>query len=122
MALPTYQSAELSAFLRGKTPEAIALFEHFIEQWEKVGTVGVFAAKTMVGISNGKKRVAYITQVGKNFIHVVFMFDRPYEENMCFQKIALVPGTKQYNHHLRILGKQDVNKEVLSFMKMAFEG
>jgi len=76
----------------------------------------------MIGIATPRKRIAYVTQLGKNFIHVVFPFDKPHADNLCFQKIAQVPGDeKQYNHHFRMLAKEDLNKEVISFMKLAFK-
>jgi hypothetical protein len=77
----------------------------------------------MIGIANSKKRIAWVTQLGKNFIHVVFPFPEAYTDNLCFQKIAEVPGDiKQFNHHFRMLYSQDLNDEVLGFMKRAFEG
>jgi hypothetical protein len=77
----------------------------------------------MIAVSNGDKRIAWITQLGKNFIHVVLPFEKPYPENLCFQKIAQVPGDdKQFNHHLRIYSKDDINEEVMGFMKLAFDG
>jgi len=76
----------------------------------------------MIGIATPRKRIAYITQLGKNFIHVVFPFEKPYPDNLCFQKIANVPGDeKQHNHHFRMLAKEDVNKELISFMKLAYK-
>jgi hypothetical protein len=75
----------------------------------------------MIGIATTRKRIAYITQLGGNFIHVVLPFDHPYTDNLCFQKIAQVPGDeRQYNHHLRIYAEDDVNDEVIKFMKLAY--
>ncbi len=75
----------------------------------------------MIGISNSNKRIAWITQLGKNFIHVVFPFKQLYNDNLCFQKMAQVPGSRQFNHHLRIYQKDDLNKEVIKFMKIAYK-
>jgi hypothetical protein len=75
----------------------------------------------MIGIANLHKRIAYITQLGKNFIHVVFPFKERFEDNLCFQKIAQVPGELQFNHHFRMLHKDDLNDEARKFMKMAYE-
>src|SRR5690349_6527107 len=100
-------------FLHGKSPQTCALFEHFVKEFKKVGKVTVQPAKTMIGIANEHKRIAYITQLGKNFIHVTFPFKQPYPNNLCFQKIAQVPGTDlQFNHHFRMLELEDVNEEV----------
>ena len=75
----------------------------------------------MIGISNGQHRIAWITALGKNFVHVVFPFAQPYNDNLCFVKIAQVPGTNQYNHHFRLQTTDDVNEEVIAFMKKALE-
>jgi hypothetical protein len=112
----------LDEFLKGKSELTLSLFNHFIDEFQRVGTVTIHPAKTMIGIATSRKRIAYITQLGKNFIHVVFPFEKPYPENLCFQKIANVPGDdKQYNHHFRMLAKEDLNKEVISFMKLAYK-
>lgn len=73
----------------------------------------------MIGVV-AKTRIAYVIRLGRDFIDVVFPFDKPFEENLCFQKIAQVPGTSQYNHHLRLSSKEDINAEVKKFMKMAY--
>jgi hypothetical protein len=109
-------------FFIGKSDYTRELFLHFIQEFNKVGTITVHPAKTMIGISNTSKRIAYVTQLGKNFVHIVFPFKVAYSENLCFQKIAQVPGdAKQFNHHFRMLAKTDVNKEVKKFMAIAYE-
>ncbi len=120
MALPN--NPELKGFLKGKSELTVQLLEHFTMEFQKVGAISLHPAKTMIGVVNGNKRVAWITQLGKNFVHVVFPFKKAYEDNLCFQKIAQVPGdTQQYNHHFRMLYKEDVNNEVIQFMKLAYE-
>lgn len=110
-------------FLKGKTDRTLELYHHFISEYKKLGAVTLHPAKTMIGIANDKKRIAWITQLGKNFIHVVFPFKQPYPDNLCFQKIAQVPGdAHQFNHHFRMYYTEDVNDEVKKFMKMALEG
>ena len=110
-------------FLKGKTDRTLELYHHFINEYKKLGAVTLHPAKTMIGIANDKKRIAWITQLGKNFIHVVFPFKQPYPDNLCFQKIAQVPGdAHQFNHHFRMYYIEDVNDEVKKFMKMALEG
>ena len=97
------------------------LFEQLLKTFEEIGEIRLEATKTMIGISNSHKRIAWITQLGKNFIHVVFPLREPYFDNLCFQKVAQVSGSNQYNHHLRILQPEDVNDEVLSYMRKAYE-
>ena len=122
MAKEESSEKTLDDFLKGKSEHTLSLFHHFISEFQRIGKVTALPAKTMIGIATPRKRIAYITQLGKNFIHVVFPFEKPYSENLCFQKIAQVPGDeKQYNHHFRMLTKEDVNKELISFMKLAYK-
>lgn len=111
----------LDDFLNGKSETTLALFNHFVQQFQRVGKVTLQPAKTMIGVATPRKRIAYITQLGKNFVHVTFMFEKPYPDNLCFQKIAQVPGQQQFNHHFRMFEKEDVNDEVKKFMRLAFE-
>lgn len=122
MAKSTADDKSLNEFLKGKSEVTLGLFHHFIAEYQRIGKVSIHPAKTMIGIATSRKRIAYITQLGKNFIHVVFPFEKPYPDNLCFPKIAQVPGDdKQYNHHFRMLAKEDVNKEVIGFMKLAYK-
>jgi hypothetical protein len=107
--------------LAGKSLYTRELFFHLLAEFDKIGKVSVHPAATMIGIATPRKRIAYVTQLGKDFIHVVFPFVVPHTANLCFQKIAQVPGdARQFNHHLRILWKKDINPEVREFMKLAF--
>ena len=107
--------------LQGKSELTKALFHHFIDEYMTVGMITLHPAKTMIGIDNGSRRVAYITQLGRNFIHIVFPFSKLYPDNLCFTRIAQVPGdAHQFNHHFRMLQKEDINDEVKSFMRLAF--
>ncbi len=123
MALPENTEGEyrLEDFLAGKSAHTLDLFHHFVKEFQCVGPVVLKPAKTMIGMATPRKRIAWITQLGKNFVHVVFPFSKPYPDNLCFQKIAQVPGDEQYNHHLRLFFKEDVNEEVKRFMKLAYD-
>src|SRR5471030_2222208 len=114
---------DLSDFLTGKSEHTLLLLDHFVEQYKTLGDVTLHPAKTMIGISKSDKRIAWITQLGKNFIHVVFPFKKEYPDNLCFTKIAQVPGDAyQFNHHFRMFTVEDVNEEILQYMLMAFRG
>jgi hypothetical protein len=110
----------LADFFKGKPDETIALFWHFTQCYTDIGKVTIHPAKSMIGFA-ARTRIAYVIRLGKNFVDVVFPFKKPYPDNLCFHKIAQVPGEQQYNHHLRIFAKSDINKEVKKFMKMAYE-
>ncbi|QQL51156.1 DUF5655 domain-containing protein [Mucilaginibacter ginkgonis] len=110
-------------FLREKSDITVNLYNAFTNAFKSVSpAIEIIPAKTMIGIATSRKRVAWITQFGKNFLHVVFPFEQPHENNLCFQKISKVPDdNKQYNHHLRIYSIDDINDEVIAFMKLAIE-
>lgn len=113
------EDQQLSDFLNGKTEYTLGLFRFFIAEFAKIGKINLRPTKSMIAIESTHS-FAYITQLGKNFIHVVFPFETPLEDNLCFTKIAQVPGTNQFNHHLRIYFTEDINEEVKGFMKMAY--
>lgn len=115
-------SKTLNDFMRGKSQHTQELFKYFTVQFQKIGTIEILPAKSMIGIATPRKRIAYITHLGKDFIHVVFPFEKAYESNLCFQKIAQVPGeAKQFNHHFRMYRREDVNDEVRAFMTLAYK-
>ncbi|WP_343633387.1 hypothetical protein [Fluviicola sp.] len=114
----------IASFLAGKSEHTLSLFDYFVAEFESVaaGTITLHPTKTMIAIDNGQKRIAWITQLGKNFIHVVFPLKEPYYDNLCFQKVGQVPGSNQFNHHFRMLQKEDLNEEVRKYMKIALNG
>ena len=111
----------LADYLTGKTEHTVSLFWHFVQQYQGIGKVTIHPTKSMIAVA-AKTRIAYITRLGRDFVDVTFPFDKAYTDNLCFQKIAQVPGTKQFNHHFRMQFKEDINAEVLHFMKLAYEG
>lgn len=115
-------SPSIEEFLAGKSPVSIRLLHHFIGVYKQIGNIQAIPAKTMIGIATNRKRIAYVTQLGRHHIRVVFPFPSSYPDNLCFEKIAQVPGgVRQFNHHLRIESEEDINGEVLQFMKKAYE-
>ena len=115
-----YPDKTIQDFLNGKSTVTVELFDYFVQAYKQLGDVTLQPAKTMIGIMTERKRIAYITQLGRNFIHVVFMLDKLYADNLCFQKIGQVPGSNQFNHHFRMYAKEDLNKEVKKFMALAY--
>ena len=118
--LHSCKDKELSDFLNGKSEHTISLFWYFTEAYQEIGKVTVHPTKSMIAFA-GKTRIAYITRLGKNFIDIVFPFKEQYPDNLCFHKIAQVPGSQQFNHHFRMCSTEDINPEVKSFMKLAYD-
>ena len=111
---------EIIDFFKRKPEHVLELFEHFITSFQQLGDVRYHATKSMIAFSV-KTRIAYLSRVGKNFIDIFFMFQKPYNDNLCFYRIGNVPGTEQYNHYFRMMYKEDINEEVLSFMQLAID-
>ena len=112
----------IEGFLAGKSDTTLALFHHFVTLYKGLDEVDLYPTETMIAVAHAGKRIAWITQLGKNFVHVVFPFKQPYPDNLCFQKIAQVPGdAHQFNHHFRMYYKEDVNEEVVGFMRRSLE-
>ncbi len=108
----------LNNFLLGKSPHSVELFWYFIQAYQQVGTVSIGPTKSMVGIASTKS-IAWVIKLGKDFIDIVFPFAEAYKDNLCFHKIAQVPGQQQFNHHFRMCSKDDINDEVRNFMELA---
>lgn len=106
-------------FLLSRSALSVELFELLISKFEEIGPVKIHTTKSMIVISVDKG-FAYVINLGKNFIDVVLPFNERYEDNLCFSKIALVPGTNNYNHHLRIMYAADFNDEVSDYLKKAY--
>ena len=110
----------LDDFLEGKSAFTIDLFWHFIEEYRKMGDFVLHPARSRIGFA-AKIRFGYIHRLGKDFVDVVFTFNTPYVDNLCFYRIGEVPGGKYYQHYLRIMHKEDINNEVRKYMKMALD-
>jgi len=109
----------LDDFLHNKSAHTLNLFWNFIEHYQQIGEVTIHPTKSMIALA-ARTRIAYIIRLGRDFVDVVFPFLEPHSDNLCFHKIAQVPGTSQYNHHLCITSTADINAEVKRFMKLAY--
>ena len=107
-------------FILGKSDFAVELFGVLISKFEEIGPIKIHATKSMIVVS-ANKGFAYIINLGGKFIDVVLPFNVRYEDNLCFRKIAIVPASNQFNHHLRLILTEDINDEVFSYMKIAYE-
>ncbi|HRI19747.1 MAG TPA: DUF5655 domain-containing protein [Panacibacter sp.] len=110
----------LADFLKGKSAHTLALFWQFAESYQQFGFVTIHPTKSMIGFA-ATTRIAYVIRLGKDFVDIVFSFTKPYNDNLCFHKIVQVPGQQQFNHHFRMCSPEDINEEVLHFMKLAYE-
>lgn len=116
-----HMEQSLSDFLSGKTEHTQRLFARLITEFETIGEVRVHAAKSMICIGR-KRNFAYVIYLGKDFLDLVLPFKQTFEDNLCFKKIKPVPGSDDFNHHLRIQHLDDFNEEVFKYMKMAWQG
>lgn len=106
-------------FLRGKSEVSLALFDHLLSKLGELGPIQLHATKSMIVIS-AVARFAFVINLGRNFIDIVLPFDEPYYDNLCFRKVGQVPGSRQYNHHLRLMFADDINEEVFGYLQKAY--
>lgn len=106
-------------FLNGKSGTALALFYHLLATLTDFGPIQLHATKSMIVLS-AVTRFAFVIGLGKSFIDIVLPFDEPYHDNLCFRKVGQVPGSNQYNHHLRLMFAEDINEEVLKYLQKAY--
>ena len=93
-------------FLEGKSPKTVALYHHFIQEYQKIGDFVLHPAKSRIAFA-AKIRFGYVQRLGKDFVDVALTFNKPYVDNLCFFRIGEVPGGKYYQHYLR-------NNEILN--------
>ena len=110
----------LGDFLNGKSAHTVGLFYHLVNEFQQIGEVTIHPTKSMIAFA-ARTRFAYVLQLGKNFVDLVFPFKAPYSDNLCFNKIRPVPGGDDYNHHLRLCFPEDINDEVRFYMKAAYQ-
>ena len=110
----------LADFLKGKSEHTLSLFWHFADYYQQIGKVTIHPTKTMIAFA-ARTRIAFVTRLGKDFVDIVFPFTEAYNDNLCFHKIAQVPGSRQFNHHFRMYSIDDINEEVKQFMKLAHQ-
>jgi hypothetical protein len=108
----------LGDFLDGKSTQTVELFDYLVEELLAMAPIKVYPTKSMIALGL-RTNFAYVTQLGKNFIDVVFPFDEIYADNLCFSKIKTVPGTNQHNHYFRMYLKEDINEEVRKYILLA---
>ena len=106
--------------LSGKSQATLDLYQCLINELAAIGLVEAHAAKSMICLSAGRN-FAYVIQLGRNFIDVVIPFKVAYHDNLCFRKINPVPGSDDFNHHLRIYSKEDFNDEVKAYLSKAYQ-
>ncbi|MEJ5994115.1 DUF5655 domain-containing protein [Pedobacter sp. Du54] len=109
----------ISELIIGKSEHTIRLCNYFINVYVQMGEITPHATKTMIAFK-AHKNFAYIIRLGKNYIDIVLPFKAAYTDNLCFSKIAKVPGSADFNHHLRIFTIDDINEEVKYYMKLAY--
>ena len=107
----------LADHLKGKSELTVNLYDHFIRELSALGDIQVRPTKVAIALSVDV-RFGYIHRLGKNYVDIVLCFDRAYDDNLCFYKIANVPGSTQHNHYFRMMSEEDINEEVLEYMKM----
>lgn len=107
-------------FLEGKPHHIVELFHYFIEEYRKIAHFKLHPAKHRIAFA-ARIRFGYVHRIGREFIDIVLHFPEAHEDNLCFYKIAGIPGGDLWNHYIRIQHKEDLNDEVKKYLRMAYD-
>ena len=67
----------IADFLKGKSENVIAMYDHFVRELSALGDVQIRATKTAIALS-ADVRLGDIRRIGKDFVDICFYFDRSY--------------------------------------------
>jgi hypothetical protein len=109
----------LQKFLTNRPEASINLFRHFLSEYRKIGPFDLHVVKTRVALLT-KMRFCAINKMARDYIDVHLVLTQPFVEQDCFRKIENI-GDRFFVHHLRIKSKENINREVKKFMKLAYD-
>ncbi len=112
-------SYTIDSFLKGKSQQAIDLFNFFLLEYKKIGNFDIHPVKTRVALLT-KIRFCSINKIGKNFIDVHLVLTESYNDNRCFHRIDNL-SDRFFVHHIKIYNKEDINSEVKKYMQLAYD-
>lgn len=112
-------SYTLEDFLKDKSPTAIALFNHFIGTYRKIGPLTLHPVKTRVALMTSMRFCA-INKIAKDHINGHLVLVTPYENASCFYKMDNL-NNRFFVHHFRLYRPSDVNAALIKHMKEAYE-
>lgn len=95
------------------------MYHHFLDQYRTIGDFKIHPAKTMISLAKNT-RFCSVFQFGRNFLDVCIPLPQVFDNTLCFHKIGHLGG-KDINHYVRFYDKEDLNGEVMSYMRMAYE-
>jgi hypothetical protein len=104
-------------FLKGKSPQAVALYTHFVELVQGCGPVIIAPAKTRIGFQV-RMIFAAVNKLTDQHMDVHIVLARQLE-NPRFRRIESLTPTSHV-HHFRITALDQLDEEVLSWLKEAY--
>ena len=107
----------LRDYLKGKDPYAISLFRQFSLLVRKCGAVKIETYKTGIGF---KVRMAFAgVGLKRNWLDVGLVLARPLKNRRFSQVISFSP--RNHLHRFRIRSSEELNGEVLSWLKESYK-
>ena len=119
-AVHSCNDRSLDDFLEGKSEKTVMLFNILVDRYLSMGDIKLHPAKWRIAFAS-RIRFAYIHRLGKNYVDLVIQLDRVADDNLCFYKIAGPPGSDIYNHYFRMEEPEDLNDEVIRYMREAYD-
>ncbi|HMG14460.1 MAG TPA: DUF5655 domain-containing protein [Saprospiraceae bacterium] len=106
-------------FLKNKSAKSIELFQAFLNAYTKIGHYELHPVKTRVALLT-LMRFCSINKIGQDYIDGHLVLVEPYPDTLCFYKIDNL-ANRFYVHHFRIMSIDDINEELIVYMKKAYD-
>ena len=110
-------SYSIEGHFQGKAPYLKEIFDYLLEKLQCFGTVRVDAVKSSINLA-GKSHFGGI-HVLKESLNLGFLLTKRLDNKRVF-RIENV-GENRYGHHVKLTGKDDINEELLGWLKQAYD-
>lgn len=109
----------IGKFLKGKSEKASDLLKYFISLYKRVGAIELSEEESKFILSK-KIRFCSINKVGIDYIDFHLVLGEPFNKSELCYKVENVLNIF-YLHHFRIFEKEDIDKELKKYMKLAYD-
>ncbi len=104
-------------YLSGKAERSVKLYRQFEGMVLSLGVVEITPAKTRIGFQN-RRIFAAVNRIGRQHLAIHIVTSRPIES----QRVDRIEALDQacYVNHLRILSPEDLDGELLGWLKLGY--
>lgn len=111
-------SFSVDQFLKGKSDQAVQLYQKFALLVSNLGNVLVAPAKTRIGFQN-RRIFAAVNQVGKSHLYIHIITTSPIKSSR-IQRVEILSPVCTVNH-IRISDEQELDNELMACLQRGYE-